>query len=323
MPYFGRGGQFGGWLQNPQFDFARGRYAKGIVPMDKESEGGGAGNYRGGGGQSGGGSGGLVDPRRMTGRLSADQPQFGEASGTAYRNFPSGNDSTGYSQLQYPNMLGMGGMPSFESGGMAGDQEFGPDQTGDPTEQARMDSMDAWMAKLMGGRDWQSKLKGKNLDVPDPYQMPEQWTQENSGVTEGEIDPMAVIKAAEPGIMEKMNRAMASGAARIGQTGAMMGSGYAKEIGKAARNASNDIASKTLDTLFQSSENQANRQQEANQNMYDRSLNSWQNMGNWGKDAWGKHGDWQLDSQKYGRDMEMSMIQKLLGMYGGYQGGLY
>ena len=302
MPYFGRGGQFGGWLDNPAFGFNKGAAT-----------------------QSGrGATGGRFD------WPGSNQDKSGRATSSGgVRNAGPRGDNTGY---QRGDVRGYGG-PSPEgspdmssgfgdyyqnSGGV--DPTAGPGDGdgsgGDPSQQDRMDAMNAWMEELMG-KGWRSKMGGADIEVPEKYEAEPRWTPEDAGIGEAQIDPMAVINAAKPGLLEQMNRGFASAAMKQGGTGALMGSGYSKALGGVARKASDDLNKITMDTLFKSSENAADREQRSRQNALDRSFDAWGTGSGRDQDAWQTHGDWEQNQGRWGRDMEMNMIQQLLSQFGG------
>ena len=220
----------------------------------------------------------------------------------------------GQESPSYPQSS-MAGLGSHKSSGMAGpvDQQAPPEVD----KQAEgMDAMNDWMKELMGN-NWRAKIGGADIALPDEYEAPEKWTPESAGIGQAQVDPMAVINAAKPGLQEQANRGFASAAQKAGGTGAMMGSGYAKALGGVARNAQNDLNKITMDTLFKSSENAANREQQSRQNALDRSQGTWGQTYGQDQDAWRTHGDWEQNQGRWGRDMEMNMIQRLLGQFAG------
>lgn len=134
------------------------------------------------------------------------------------------------------------------------------------------------------------------------YQAPAGWV--NKGIdTAGMVDPTAVINAAQPGIMEKMNNAFADAGNRFGSSG-MVGTPYADALGNASRNAANDIAYITNQYTYQSALDQAQREQERAMAEYAADYNAWAQSGDWAHqgqiadmnqafNAWAQMGDWQ------------------------------
>jgi len=295
MAYFGTGGQFGGWLQNPQFNFNKG----GIKPFGDFSKGATSSGGVRSGGSSGGGS---------QGGVRADNTGYDVGPGV--RSY--GRQDNAYNP---PPARSSGAVPVPQYSDMASVTDQG--SGGGAEETNRMGDLNEFMKEMMGSDWYKATRKGSELELPPEYEPPPAWKPEDAGIGEAQVDPMAVINAAKPGLTEQMNRGFADAAMRQGQTGAMMGSGYSKALGGVARNAANDLNKITMDTLFKSSENAADREQQARQSALDRSQGTWGQTFGQDQDAWRTHGDWQQNLGKWGGDREMSMIQQLLGMFGG------
>jgi len=293
MAYFGLGGQFGGWLQNPQFGLAGGSRTE---PFQQSKSGRAA---------SGGAVPGTAPRGNNTGHdVGPGVRAFGGQDNNVAMP-PPPPKYVGTSVPQYTDMAEIN-QDDYKFNPLPADQE--QDSAGD---------LNAFMEDLMGS-DWYKKTqKGSELELPDKYQAPPAWKPEDAGIGEAKIDPMAVINAAKPGLQEQMNRGFADAAMRQGATGALMGTGYSKALGGVARNASNDLNKITMDTLFKSSENAADREQQSRQSALDRSQGTWGQTFGQDQDAWRTHGDWQQNLGKWGGDREMSMIQQLLSQFGG------
>ena len=139
-------------------------------------------------------------------------------------------------------------------------------------------------------------------------EVPGEWTPGGLGTGQASIDPMAVIRSAQPRLTEEMNRSMPSAAQRLGAAGVPLSSGsYTKELGKAARKSTSDLAEIMNKYLFEASESKAGREQQAKQAALDRSLSSW-----------GTRGGWQMDA---GRQWE-SQWPQLLQMFAGMMPGI-
>jgi len=272
MAFFGLDGKFGSWMDNPKFmspDFlgVRGSNTGAVRP------GGGPGQSR------------LVKPEAPGGQVrNPTRP---------YPALPSGDDEL------FPWEV----VPRWPGQMMGGGTGTGPT----PNDMSDVEDWDEFykrrkmamilrgdrptldLAGLLGKAGW----KGGGV--------PEKWDG-GASIAKAKVDPMSVINAAKPGIMEEMNRGFASAAMRQGATGAMMGSGYSQALGGVARKAANDIGQVTMDTLFKSSESAADREQQALESARDRSLS-----------AWGTHGNWEADAGKE----YFSNLMGLLGMFGG------
>lgn len=162
-----------------------------------------------------------------------------------------------------------------------------------------------WMDRFMGrASGWKSKY-GNTAELPAA------WTPEDAGPAKSQMDPMTVIRSAQPRLTEEMNRSMASAAQRLGNTGALMGSGYTKELGKAARKSTSDLAEIMNKYLYESSENAASREQEARQAALDRSLS-----------AWGTRGGWQMDQGLQRESQWAQQFPQLLQMFAGMMPGI-
>ena len=180
------------------------------------------------------------------------------------------------------------------AGGFNLSQSQGFDQgSGGMSPNDFMKWMDRFMARSAG---WKSKY-GNESEVPAA------WSPDDASVPTSSIDPMAVIRSAKPRLEEEMNRSFGSAAQRLGNMGALMSSGYAKELGKGARKASSDLGELTMNTLFQAGENQAQREAAARQAALDRSLS-----------AWGTHGGWQMDQGRQWESQWPQLLQMFAGM---------
>lgn len=164
------------------------------------------------------------------------------------------------------------------------------------------DDMMRWMDRFMQrAQGWKSKY-GNTSELPGA------WSPDDAGGAKAPMDPMAVIRSAQPRLQEEMNRAFGGAAQRLGAAGVpLSSSAYTKELGKGARKATTDLAEIANKYLFESSESQAARDQEARQSALDRSLS-----------AWGTRGGWQMDQ---GNEWEAQFPQ-LLQMFSGMMPGI-
>lgn len=270
MAYFGLGGQFGSWLDNPNFmnpDFLgfRGSKTGMVKPVD------------------------LTKPRTAQARL----PGYG----TNENSLPAESPSSGNKWWE--------SIPGFSQ--MASDtRTAGEGQTEGVDEQEfyrklRLEQIAKGQRPKLDLFALFDRFGGGKGNVP------EKWDG-GASIAKAKVDPMAVIAAHKPGIMEQMNRGFANAAMRQGATGALMGSGYSKALGGEARKAANDIGQITMDTLFKSSESAADREQQALESARDRSLS-----------AWGTHGNWVAN-----KDREyFNNLMGLLGLFGGNIGNDY
>ena len=155
---------------------------------------------------------------------------FGSTGGVQYDGPPQGGvQYDGQSQGGY-NPSSSYGMSGFASGGAmegiggrTGGSGQGPGG-GAGGNAGLKKNIDYWMKVLGKGGNSSSKggSSGADIEVPDPYEMPEKWDPGSATVPEGKIDPMSVINAAKPKVMEEMQRGFAEAARRQGGTGALM-----------------------------------------------------------------------------------------------------
>jgi hypothetical protein len=117
-----------------------------------------------------------------------------------------------------------------------------------------------------------------------PTESPAAYNEE-AVATPGGGNVASVVAASKPQIQEQMQRYMAEAAAKLGGLGALRGSGYAKELGKAGRKATSDIGSIIANTTFKAAESDAARKHQGQQNKLQRLLQGWQTKGGWDQAA--------------------------------------
>jgi hypothetical protein len=140
------------------------------------------------------------------------------------------------------------------------------------------------------------------------------WTPDMAqGVPKSSVDPMEVIRSAKPLLEREAEQGMAAAAHRFGQSGAPIQSGYMDALAGAQQNSLDRLNNTYMNTLSQSAEAQAAREQQAQQAGLDRSLSAWGTEGDWdqarrqrGFNAWAQQGDWQYgaDQNRLGRSYD-------------------
>jgi hypothetical protein len=106
------------------------------------------------------------------------------------------------------------------------------------------------------------------------------WTPDMAqGVPKSSVDPMEVIRSAKPLLEREAEQGMAAAAHRFGQSGAPIQSGYMDALAGAQQNSLDRLNNTYLNTLSQSAEAQAAREQQAQQSGLDRSLSAWGTQG--------------------------------------------
>jgi len=144
-------------------------------------------------------------------------------------------------------------------------------------------------------------------------ELPGKYTPGASAAGVNPVSASEVVKAAEPGIKEKMERYFAGAAQKLGASGASLGSGYAKELAKGARKAAADIADVTTKTAFTAGEGDANRATEMARQANDLGFKGWQTHGNWMMKDKDREWQWQSQMSPFLQDLMRSYMEDMYG----------
>jgi len=188
-------------------------------------------------------------------------------------------------------------------GSLTGDATGGAGATGSSGKKMDLNDMMSFFDKLIGKYgpgSGKSSISGGNV--------PAAWDPGSVSVPKSSVNPMAVINAAKPRLQEELNRNMSGVAQRLGQMGVPLTSGgYAEKLGQSARKGASDLGELTMNTLSTAAENQAQREQEAQQSALDRSLS-----------GWGTRGNWEFESGRDYQSQWSQVLPQLMQLFGNY-----
>ena len=314
MSIFSTKGQFGGYMQNPQW--------------------GGGQQYR---------PGSAMHQWQMGPQLG--QHDWADVSfdpdnpfGTTYQNYQTGRtfQFTPQAQMNDPwlRWLSPGKTRALNIGGK---QAIWKNPSGD----LMMNPAAMNLGALGGG-----VAAGKGGWEFDPYQGGDyqsygKWSPDMGAIPQSTVDPRSVVEAQMPWINEQMMKGFAEAGARMGQSGFAGGTPYAEALGEVSRKAATDLNALNLQYQFAAAEAQAQREQEAQQAALNRQLAGWQTHGGWEhgaqmQDLAQQYGGWalgqelpmQYDLQNRQMDLQAQLANQnfqqsfLNNLFGSLMGGL-